>query len=137
MSHAYSEFLTPFSKSLAECLDTVSWGARIWRGRRDMRQRSSRKESAMNLHHLAGAAYRALTFRKDGPSLYDVCDPLLLNGGGDPHLRKFYRTALGNPALRPLLRRAGLPELRDPCCLEALRHALMQARDEEAPDWSA
>ena len=46
---------------------------------------------------------------KDGPSLYDLCDPLLLNcDGGDPHLGKFYRTALGNPALRPLLRRAGL-----------------------------
>jgi hypothetical protein len=91
----------------------------------------------MTFQHFAGTAYRALTFRKDGPSLYDVCDPLLLNGGGDPHLRKFYRTALGNPALRPLLRRAGLPELRDPCCLEALRYALMQARDDEVPDWAA
>jgi hypothetical protein len=91
----------------------------------------------MTFQHFAGAACRALTFRKEGPSLYDVCDPLLLKDGGDPHLRKFYRTALGNPALRPLLRGAGLPELRDPCCLEALRHALMQARDEEAPDWAA
>ena len=68
----------------------------------------------MNFQHLAGAAYRALTARKDGPSLYDVCDPLLLKyHGGDPHLGKFYRTALGNPALRPLLRRTGLAELRD------------------------
>jgi hypothetical protein len=92
----------------------------------------------MTFQHFAGAAYRALTFPKDGPSLYDVCDPLLLNGGGgDPHLRRFYKTALGNPALRPLLRRAGLPELRDPSCLEALRHALTQARDDKAPDWSA
>jgi hypothetical protein len=92
----------------------------------------------MTFQHFAGAAYRALTSPKDGPSLYDVCDPLLLNGGGgDPHLRKFYKTALGNPALRPLLRRAGVPELRDPCCLEALRHALIQARDDEAPDWAA
>src|SRR3954447_1317326 len=92
----------------------------------------------MTFQHFAGAAYRALTSPKDGPSLYDVCDPLLLKGGGgDPHLRKFYKTALGNPALRPLLRRAGLPELRDPPRLEALRHALIQARDEEAPDWSA
>src|SRR5690349_20263395 len=65
----------------------------------------------MTFVHLAGAAYRALTARKDGPSLYDVCDPLLLRpAGGDPHLAKFYRTALANPALRPLLRRAGLPE---------------------------
>src|SRR3954462_15918519 len=92
----------------------------------------------MTFQHFAGAAYRALTSPKDGPSLYDVCDPLLLDGGsGDPHLRKFYRTALGNPALRPLLRRPGLPELRDPSCHETLRHALMQARDEEAPDWAA
>src|SRR4051794_8040302 len=92
----------------------------------------------MTFQHFAGAAYRALTSPKDGPSLYDVCDPLLLNGGGgDPHLRKFYKTALGNPALRPLLRRAGLAELRDPPRLEALRQALIQARDDEAPDWSA
>jgi hypothetical protein len=100
--------------------------------------RKKRKKSFMTFQHFAGAAYRALTFPKDGPSLYDVCDPLLLNdGGGDPHLRKFYKTALGNPALRPLLRRAGLAELRDPSCLEALRDALTQARDDAAPDWSA
>ena len=92
----------------------------------------------MTFQHFAGAAYRALTFPKDGPSLYDVCDPLLLNGGGgDPHLRKFYKTALGNPALRPLLRRAGLPELREPSRFEALRNALRSARDDEAPDWAA
>jgi hypothetical protein len=108
--------------------------------RRDVRSGTPEQapNNFMTFQHFAGTAYRALTFRKDGPSLYDVCDPLLLNGGGgDPHLRKFYRTALGNPALRPLLRRAGLPELRDPSCLEALRNALMQARDEEAPDWAA
>ncbi|MGB3866566.1 MAG: hypothetical protein WBA29_13155, partial [Xanthobacteraceae bacterium] len=65
-----------------------------------------------------------MTAGKDGPSLYEVCDPLL--GGasgrappGDAHLAKFYRTALGNPALRPLLRRAGLPELRDESRLTA------------------
>ncbi len=92
----------------------------------------------MTFQYFAGAAYRALTFPKNGPSLYDVCDPLLLNGGGgDPHLRKFYKTALGNPALRPLLRRAGLPELRDPSCFEMLRNALTQARDDETPDWAA
>ena len=72
----------------------------------------------MAFHACAGAACRALTARKDGPSLYDVCDPLLLNGaapnvGGDQHLAKFYRTALANPALRPLLRRTGLAELND------------------------
>ncbi|MDB6166671.1 MAG: hypothetical protein JWQ83_1811, partial [Lacunisphaera sp.] len=29
----------------------------------------------MTFHRIAGAAYRALTAYKDGPSLYDVCDP--------------------------------------------------------------
>ena len=92
----------------------------------------------MGFQHLAGAAYRALTARKDGPSLYDVCDPVLLSpGSGDPHLCKFYRTALGNPALRPLLRRAGLAELREAPRLQRLRQALIAARDDEAPDWTA
>ena len=55
----------------------------------------------MDFQQIAGAAFRALTARKDGPSLYEVCDPVLLKyRGGDPHLGKFYRTALGNPALR-------------------------------------
>jgi hypothetical protein len=92
----------------------------------------------MAFQTFAGAAYRALTSAKDGPSLYDLCDPLLLRPGkGDPHLAKFYQTALGNPALRPLLWRAGLPELREPSRFEALRHALTRARDDESPDWAA
>jgi hypothetical protein len=92
----------------------------------------------MAFHEMAAAACRALTVRKDGPSLYDICDPLLANGaGGDQHLAKFYRTALGNPALRPLLRRTGLSELNDASRLEALRQAVMRARDDEAPDWAA
>ena len=92
----------------------------------------------MGLRDLAGATCRALTATKDGPSLYDVCDPLLRHHrGGDAHLAKFYRTALGNMALRPLLRRAGLPELRDPERLAALRAAITQARDLDSPDWSA
>src|SRR6267143_2551859 len=92
----------------------------------------------MQFHHIAGAAYRALTARKDGPSLYDVCDPLLLKqAGGDPHLATFYRTALGNPVLRPLLCRAGLSELREAPRLQSLREALTRARDDEVPDWAA
>ena len=92
----------------------------------------------MNFQALAGAAYRALTARKDGPSLYDVCDPLLRNHrGGDPHLAKFYKTALGNPALRPLLRRTGLSELTDDKRLQAVREALIRARDDAEPDWAA
>jgi hypothetical protein len=92
----------------------------------------------MTFQAIAGAAYRALTARKDGPSLYDVCDPLLRQAsGGDPHLAKFYKTALGNPALRPLLRRTGLAELNDEPRLNRLREALTRARDDEAPDWTA
>jgi hypothetical protein len=91
----------------------------------------------MKFPEIAGAAYRSLTARKDGPSLYDVCDPLLLDSSGDAHLSKFYRTALGNPALRPLLRRTGLAELREPPKLERLREALIRARDDEMPDWAA
>src|SRR5256884_4853479 len=92
----------------------------------------------MGFHTIAGAAFRALTARKDGPSLYDVCDPVLLKYcGGDPHLGKFYRTALGNPALRPLLRRTGLPALRDEKRLGALHEALIRARDDAEPAWAS
>ena len=92
----------------------------------------------MGFHYIAGAAFRALTARKDGPSLYDVCDPLLLKyAGGDQHLGQFYRTALGNPALRSLLRRTGLKALRDEGRLKALREALVHARDDAEPDWGA
>src|SRR5450755_107899 len=96
------------------------------------------QEKCMSFQYFASAAVRALTARKDGPSLYDICDPLLARGsGGDPHLGQFYRTALGNPALRPLLRRAGLPELNDGHRLGDLREALRRARDDASPDWDA
>lgn len=95
-----------------------------------------------DVRYFAGATFRALTASKEGPSLYDVCNSLLRGTGGsqppgDAHLAKFYRTALGNPALRPLLRRAGLPELRDRDRLAALRAALTRARDDSEPDWAA
>src|SRR5207244_2336705 len=82
--------------------------------------------------------WRTLTSARDGPSLYEVCDPVLSRPGhGDPHLVKFYRTALGNPALRALLWRPGIAELRDPSRLEALRAVLTRARDDQLPDWAA
>jgi hypothetical protein len=91
-----------------------------------------------SIYETAGVAWRALTARKDGPSLYDVCDPLLLNGhGGDAHLCKFYRTALGNPPLRSLLRGAGLSELSDGGRMAALQQAISRARDDAEPDWEA
>jgi hypothetical protein len=57
--------------------------------------------------------------------------------GGDPHIAQFYRTALGNPALRMLLHRAGLPELSEAARLDELRAALVRARDDDSPDWQA
>lgn len=92
----------------------------------------------MSFRYFAHAARRTLTAPKDGPSLYEVCDPLLrLHHGGDAHLSKFYRTALCNPALRTLLRRSGLAELRDQGRLETLRMAILRARDDPSPDWVA
>ncbi|MCG6205321.1 hypothetical protein LPW26_11775 [Rhodopseudomonas sp. HC1] len=92
----------------------------------------------MDMLMMAGAAVRALTARKQAPSLYDLCDPVFLGRKrGDSHISKFYKTALGNPALRPLLRRAGLPELQDPVRFRAVRDALIAARDATDPDWPA
>jgi len=85
-----------------------------------------------------GHVYRALTAPKNGPTVYDLCDPLLLGpGSGDAHLRKFYKTAIANPALRPLLSRAGLSQLRDPAQFNTLRDAIVAARDQASPDWLA
>ena len=113
--------------------EALTRGPRAWARLSGSGRRHRAERICMNFQHVAGAAYRALTARKDGPSLYDVCDPLLLKtpAGGDPHLSKFYRTALGNPALRPLLRRTGLTELRDEACLRRLREALTCARDDD------
>ncbi|MEA3025102.1 MAG: hypothetical protein QOF91_387 [Alphaproteobacteria bacterium] len=82
--------------------------------------------------------FHALTAAKNGPTIYDLCDPLLGGpGGGDAHLRKFYQTAIANPLLRPLLARAGLPRLRDPSQFGAVRDAIVAARDQQTPDWTA
>ena len=92
----------------------------------------------MTVTCMARAALEALTARKNGPTLHDLCDPILRRpGAGDAHISRFYNTALGNPALRPFLRRAGLPELRDPARYKALQTALIAARDDAEPDWEA
>ena len=92
----------------------------------------------MNFHYFATATCRTLTAAKTGPSLYDICDPLLaVPHQGDAHLSKFYKTALCDPALRLLLRRAGLPELAEVGRREALSAALLRARDDATPDWAA
>ncbi len=90
----------------------------------------------MRFDQLAGA-WRAISATKDGPSLYDLCDPLLADGPATSHLHTFYRTAIANPALRVLLRGAGLPELRDTSRKRALDDAITEARDAPLPDWSA
>jgi hypothetical protein len=91
----------------------------------------------MKIQDRASAAFRALTAKKDGPSIYEICDPVLMDRNANSgHLSQFYKTALRNPPLVSLLRRAGLPELRDPNRMQALRAALKQARDTENPDWA-
>jgi hypothetical protein len=93
----------------------------------------------MNLTAYAYAVCRALTQRADGPTLYDLCDPLMLSptGGGESHLSRFYRTALSHPALRMVLRHAGLPPLRNPDLFSAMQRSILAARDEPHPDWHA
>ena len=60
-------------------------------------------------------AFRVFTQRTDGPTLYELCDPLLLapDTASESHLQRFYRVALAHPALRSIL----------------------AARDEPHPDW--
>ena len=90
----------------------------------------------MRARYFIKTGFHALTAEKRGPSLYDLCDPLLRGrGSGDAHMRKFYQTALANLVLRPLLARAGLPQLRDLSRFRALQDALITARDQQTPDW--
>ncbi|ACL57711.1 hypothetical protein [Methylobacterium nodulans] len=94
--------------------------------------------TASYLGNLARAAYRTFRTPKTGPTLYDLCDPILKGTRpGNAHLRLFYKVALANPLLRPLLGRAGLPTLRDEAHFRALQQALLAARDHAAPDWRA
>ena len=96
------------------------------------------RKNPMKVLDFAHAAWQALTAPKDSPSLYDLCDPVFLNHtGSNPHIVQFYKTALGNSALRMLLRRTGLPELRDPDRFRAVQQALIRARDDADPDWAA
>jgi hypothetical protein len=42
----------------------------------------------------------AVTAAKNGPTIYQLCDPLLRGpGGGDQHLRQLYKIAIRNPPL--------------------------------------
>ena len=85
---------------------------------------------------LLRSARAVVAGERKGPTLFDVCDPLLRGAGsGDQHLRRFYKTAVANPVLRLLLGRAGLPQLREAARLRAVQEAIRAARDAAAPDW--
>ncbi len=87
---------------------------------------------------LTRTTYRVLAAPKTGPTLYDLCDPILLRStAGNEHLRKLYKKALSNPALRLLLARAGLPQLHEDGRMSALRESIVAARDHDTPDWAA
>jgi len=91
----------------------------------------------MNAFHVLRTAPALLMQPRSGPTLFEVCDPLLKGAGdGDAHLRRFYKTAVANPALRLLLGRAGLPPLVEEGRLRAVREAIRAARDAAAPDWA-
>ncbi len=91
----------------------------------------------MNALHVLRTVPTLLAHRRSGPTLFDVCDPLLKGaGGGDAHLRRFYKIAVANPALRLLLGRAGLPQLAEDGRLRAVQEAIRLARDAAVPDWA-
>lgn len=95
----------------------------------------------MGIAYFAQAARRAFTTRVSGPTIYDLCAPLLSGRDGqhgeDAHLRLFYNTALANLGLRPLLARAGLPQLKDEARFRALQQSVLDARDNPKADWLA
>ena len=82
--------------------------------------------------------YRAVTAAQNGPTIYELCDPLLRgSGSGNQHLRQVYKVAIRNPLLARLLARAGVPQLRDESRRQALQQTIVAVRDEPAPDWQA
>jgi len=79
-----------------------------------------------DLSTLRGAAYRALTSARTARrsttfAIRCFCAPARRSASG-----KIYQTALANPALRPLLWRAGLPELRRAIPVRGTAGALMR-----------
>ena len=101
-------------------------------------QSPARKEHSMNFRDIAGAACRALTARKDGPSLYDICDPLLLElRWRRPAPRQILPDRARQSGVAPAAapgRLAGIARRRPP---GSLQQALTRARDDAAPDWAA
>src|SRR5713101_7031496 len=128
---------------MAECPNKTLHFSRHHHGRPESQEcdplsrHSGTNIDLMALIHYTRSAFRALTQRAAGPTLYELCDPLLLapDTAGESHLQRFYRVALAHPALRLILRRAGLPHLRDPSWCNAVRQSILAARDEPHPDW--
>jgi hypothetical protein len=90
------------------------------------------------IRHFACAACNSFFMQKSGPSLYDLCDPLLnCSESSATQIAAFYRRAVANLPLRLVLGRAGLAELRDPALFNAVRGAIIAARDEASPNWCA
>lgn len=87
--------------------------------------------------HYVRAACSAFRTQKSGPTLYDLCDPVLLGPESrGAQIATFYRRAVANPPLRLVLGRSGLPQLADPALRDAIRGAIIAARDEASPDWA-
>ena len=93
----------------------------------------------MGFQYFAGAAFRALTAHKDGPSLYDVCDPaaaeaipaatrISASSTGPRSATRRCGRCCGGPGCRRCGTRAG-----STACARPLR----RARDEAEPDWAA
>jgi hypothetical protein len=109
-----------------------------WRSRRLSTTFAALVFEARHLIELFRVVYRAVTAAQNGPTIYELCDPLLRgSGSGNQHLRQVYKVAIRNPPLARLLARAGLPQLRDEARRQALQQAIVAARDEVAPDWQA
>ena len=101
--------------------------------------RAERNSKEMTFQHFAGAAYRALTSPKDGPSLYDLCDPLLLNAPAAA-IRILRNSTRRRLAIRRCARCCGARACRNCASRPGSRRcgsALTHARDDEAPDWAA
>jgi hypothetical protein len=81
----------------------------------------------MGFQYFAGAAFRALTVHKDGPSLYDVCDPPAEIRRRRPPSRPVLPDRPRQPGAADLAAADWLPVLKDEKRLNELRAAIIRA----------